>query len=142
MAHCLTPDPTIIALGVRQPWVELILRGIKTVEVRSSNTNVRGLIYLYSSKKLSDMDAATTAIAKHEIQVSELPCGLLVGSVELYAAEPATPGDAAAACVPADVLHNKVAWRLRNPVRFDKPHPVRFLPYGVWFYPYQRRNQN
>ena len=33
------------ALGIKQPWVELILRGIKTLEIRSLATNVRGPIY-------------------------------------------------------------------------------------------------
>src|SRR5579863_360561 len=77
------PDPAIIALGVRQPWVELILRGIKTIEVRSQDTRVRGTIYLYASKKFSELPAAIDAAHKHDLDCASLPTGLLVGSVEI-----------------------------------------------------------
>jgi hypothetical protein len=133
------PDPEIIALGVRQPWVELIFRGVKTIEVRSQNTQVRGTIYVYASKKLSGLPAAAAAARDFGIEVSELPCGLLVGSVELVATRPAVPGDTARACVPPAVLRDRIAWELRHPRRFDRPLPVRFLPYGIWFYPFRRR---
>jgi hypothetical protein len=134
------PDPEIIALGVRQPWAELILRGRKTIEVRSQNTQVRGTIYLYSSKKISDLPAANVAVREHALESAKLPFGLLVGSVEIWNTRPAETNDARAACVPANLLVDHYAWELRNPQRFHKPIPVAFLPYGVWFYPFRRRN--
>jgi len=137
-----TPDPNIIALSVRQPWAELILRGIKTIEVRSLDTQVRGAIYIYASKKLSDLPAATVAARQHDLDLDTLPCGLLVGSVDLHATRPATAADAAAACVPATVLRQHYAWQIRDPQRFTPPLAVRFLPYGVWFYPFRRRGQS
>lgn len=133
------PDPERIALGVRQPWVELILRGVKTVEVRSQNTRVRGTIYLYASKKTSNLPAAGVAAARHGLDVEALPCGLLVGSVELCGTRLASSRDAIASCLPAALLAGEFAWELRNPCRFERPLPVRFLPYGVWFYPFRRR---
>jgi len=133
------PDPEIIALGVRQPWIELILRGLKTIEVRSQGTRVRGTIYLYASKKFSDIPAAIGAARAHGLDCPSLPTGLLVGSVEICGARPAAARDAAASCVPAALLSQQFAWELRNPVRFAEPLPVRFLPYGIWFYPYRRR---
>jgi hypothetical protein len=134
------PDPEIIALGVRQPWVELILRGIKTVEIRSQDTRVRGTIYLYASKKLSDFPAAVDAAAAHDLDCPLLPTGLLVGSVEIAATRPALARDAQPSCVPATYLKDQFAWELLNPRRFAEPLPVRFLPYGVWFYPFRRRH--
>lgn len=134
------PDPHILALGVRQPWVELILRGVKTIEVRSQNTQVRGTIYLYASKKLADYPAALDAAHRHELCCDSLPMGLLVGSVEIAGTRPSGPGDATAACIPAAMLKRNFAWELQNPQRFPSPLPVRFLPYGVWFYPFRRRN--
>jgi hypothetical protein len=135
------PDPEILALGVRQPWVELILRGHKTIEVRSQNTQVRGMIYLYSSKKFSDLTAAKEAADAHRIDSAALPTGLLVGSVEIWNTRPAAAHDSQAACVPADLLERSFAWELRNAQRFLQPLPVRFLPYGVWFYPFRRRSR-
>jgi hypothetical protein len=134
------PDPGVIALGVRQPWVELILRGVKTIEVRSTDTRVRGTIYLYASKKFSELPAALDAAREHELDGAALPTGLLVGSVEISQTRPARPHDSAVACVPAALLKAQFAWELRNPVRFPRPLPVRFLPYGVWFYPFRRRH--
>ncbi|HEY3966448.1 MAG TPA: ASCH domain-containing protein [Planctomycetaceae bacterium] len=135
------PDPEIIALGVRQPWVELILMGVKTTEVRSQNTRVRGTIYLYAAKKLSDLPAADIAAREHRLDCQSLSTGLLLGSVEIWNARPATARDTGAACVPADLLRESYAWELRNPQRFPQPQAVHFLPYGVWFYPFRRRNR-
>jgi len=134
------PNPEIIALGVRQPWVELILRGIKTIEVRSLDTRVRGTIYLYAAKKFSELPAALDAAHEHGLDCPSLPCGLLVGSVEISTTRRALVSDVASSCVPATFLKEQFAWELHNPQRFRQPLPVRFLPYGVWFYPYRRRN--
>lgn len=134
------PDPNIIALGIKQPWAELILRGRKTLEVRTMNTRVRGPIYLYASKKASMHPAARHAAGELEIDERKLPRGLLVGAVELYASRPAAVGDGRAACLPPEMLDRNYVWQLRNPQRFVKPVSVWFLPYGVWFYPFRRRN--
>jgi len=133
------PDPDLIALGIRQPWAELILRGVKTIEVRSQETNVRGPIYLYASKKPAEIEPALAAAREHDLEPEELPMGVIVGTVEIVDSAPCRPGDAAASCVPRSYLTGRFAWQLANPVRFDDPLTVRFLPYGVWFYPFKRR---
>jgi len=135
------PDPAIIALGVRQPWAELIVRGIKTIEVRSQNTRARGTIYLYAAKKFSTLPAARGAVRQHQLDRHALPAGLLVGSVEITRSRAATARDTRAACVPAALLAQQFAWELRNARRFETPIPVRFLPCGVWFYPFRRPGQ-
>lgn len=141
MARETHPDRSRIALGIQQPWAELILRGIKTVEVRSLPTQIRGTIYLYASKKPSSLAAAHTACEAQRIDVDALPKGLLVGTVEILGSRPCTPADAAASCVPANLLTDQHAWVLGHPQRFREPLTVRFLPYGVWFYPFQRRGR-
>jgi len=133
------PDPSLIALGIQQPWAELILRGIKTIEVRSQPTQIRGTIYLYTSKRPSTLAAAETAAQAHELNVEQLPKGLLVGTVEIVDSRPCTAADAAAACIPAELMTRHQAWVLALPRRLPKPLEVRFLPYGVWFYPFRRR---
>lgn len=37
-------------LIIREPWISMILEGIKTWEIRGSKTNIRGKIYLIKSK--------------------------------------------------------------------------------------------
>jgi hypothetical protein len=134
------PDKDLIALGIRQPWAELILRGIKTVEVRSLPTSLRGPIYLYSSKVIAETEPARRAAARHDIDVHQLPLGLLVGTVNIIDSRPCDPRDTEAACLPSDLLTGKQGWRLAHPERLEAPIKVRFLPYGVWFYPFRRKN--
>jgi len=136
------PDRDLIALGVRQPWAELILRGLKTIEIRSSVTKVRGPVYLYSSKKLAEISPAKDAISKFSLDEEKLDRGLLVGTVEIVGCRASKKKDAAASCVPGEYLKGKNSWLLENPVRLEKPLKVRFLPYGIWFYPFKRRRKN
>lgn len=133
-------DPDLIALGIRQPWAELILRGVKTIEVRSKETAQRGRILVYASKKPSELPSSETVARDHQIELDALPYGRLVGTVEIVGSAPCSATDADAACVPASLLKGQYGWQLRNPERFHEPLPVRFLPYGVWFYPFKRRN--
>lgn len=136
------PDPDRIALGVKQPWAELILRGIKTIEVRSQNTRVRGPIYLYTSQRIADIEPARRALDEYELDPEELIYGRLVGTVDIVDSQPGTTDDAVASCVPPELLEDRYGWHLANPVRFDEPLTVRFLPYGVWFYPFKRRQKS
>lgn len=127
------------ALGVRQPWAELILRGIKTLEIRSTATRIRGPIYIYASRRRSTLPAAEKVIENHRLHIDDLPTGLLVGSVELVDSTPARGRHAPAACVPREFLTSRHAWHLANPRRFKHPVEVKYLPYGVWFYPFRRK---
>jgi hypothetical protein len=113
---------------------------LKTIEVRTVGTNVRGTIYLYASKKLSDLPAAANVAARHGIDLERLPRGLVVGTAELHDTRPTLPGDAEQTCVPRELLVGRIGWHFRNPQRLAEPLPVRFLPYGIWFYPFQRRS--
>jgi hypothetical protein len=132
-------DPDRIALGIQQPWAELILRGIKTLEIRSQPTRLRGRIYLYASKRASPLPAAAAAAKRHQIDVESLPFGVLVGTVNLVGCRPCRAKDQQAACVPANLLEGQFAWELSQPQPLALPLKVRFLPYGVWFYPFKRR---
>lgn len=39
-----------LALSIRQPWAELILRGLKTIEIRRWDTDYRGPLWLHTGK--------------------------------------------------------------------------------------------
>lgn len=133
-------DRTLPALGVRQPWVELILRGVKTIEVRVVPTNVRGTIYLYASKKPAVGELVRDTERRHGVDMRDLRRGVIVGTVDVVDCRRCTAADAEAACVPADLVRGQYGWVLANPRRLDKPLMPRFLPYGIWFYPFVRRN--
>lgn len=133
------PDPTLIALGIKQPWAELIVRGVKTIELRSQPTNIRGTIYVYASKQPARFPRAQQTALAYGIEIDDLPKGVLVGTVEIVDSRPCKPSDARQSLVPAEHLRGGYAWVLSNPQRLATPLAVRFLPYGVWFYPFRRR---
>ncbi|NNJ25627.1 ASCH domain-containing protein [Alienimonas chondri] len=137
-----TPERDRIALGIRQPWCELILGGRKTLEIRTRSTAVRGTIYVYSAKKFSDLPELDEVLSREDVDLDVLPRGALVGTVEIVGCRRATPEDVHASCVPLRELSNRYAWELANPVRFAAPLKPRFLPYGVWFYPFKRRGES
>lgn len=134
------PNRDLIALGVKQPWVELILRGVKTLEVRTRETNVRGPIYLYASKRLATIPAARRVMKRHGLSEDELPTGVIVGTVEIVGTRSCRPQDTEISCVPSSLLRGRIGWELARPERLDVELRPKFLPYGVWFYPFQRRN--
>ncbi|WP_166819846.1 ASCH domain-containing protein [Thalassoroseus pseudoceratinae] len=136
----MEPDFERIALGIRQPWAELILRGIKTIEVRSSHTRQRGTIYVYASKKISNNAAADLMVEEHGLDLDELPRGVIVGTVQIVDSVATRPQDEDQACLPPTLLDGKFGWRLQDASRLEEPLTPRFLPYGVWFYPFRRRS--
>ena len=64
------------ALSIKQPFAELILQGRKKIELRKWNTKFRGEFYIHASK-IPDDDAMK------KFGFEDLPCGYLVGKVEL-----------------------------------------------------------
>ena len=134
------PDRDLIALGIRQPWAELILRGVKTLEVRTRETLVRGPIYLYASKRIATIPAARRAMKQLNLRDGDLPTGVIVGTVEIVGTRTCDPQDTDVSYVPQSLLRGKVGWELAHPRRFKVQLEPEFLPYGVWFYPFQRRN--
>lgn len=133
-------DMDRLALGIKQPWAELILQGVKTLEIRTRPTRVRGPIYLYTSQKLATETFATDALNRYRLVADDMTKGMIVGSVNIVDCRPTNPEDALSACLPPELLDDRYAWVLEAPKRLLLPQPVRFLPYGVWFYPYKRRS--
>jgi hypothetical protein len=67
-----------VALSIRQPWAELILRGLKTIEVRSWPTKHRGLLWLHAGKRIE-----RAVCDQYSIPSADLWTGALVGCCEL-----------------------------------------------------------
>ncbi len=73
--------PRVIrAISIRQPYVELILQGKKTIEYRSRATNIREQVYLYASLQPADDDQAWD---RAKADPGDLPTGVIVGTVEI-----------------------------------------------------------
>ncbi|MBR9679072.1 MAG: ASCH domain-containing protein [Nanoarchaeota archaeon] len=66
------------ALSIRQPWVELILSGKKSIELRSWNTNFRGDFFVHASKTVNNDECA-----RFKLDSKKLVTGALVGKANL-----------------------------------------------------------
>ena len=69
---------TIVALSIKQPWAELILRGEKTIETRRWVTSFRGEFYIHASKIIDKR-----ACEEFKIDTDSLVTGALVGKATI-----------------------------------------------------------
>lgn len=66
------------ALSIRQPWVELILRGRKTIEVRTWPTQYRGELWLHAG-----MARDRGLLKRFGMSIADVRFGALVGKCQL-----------------------------------------------------------
>jgi ASCH domain len=121
------PNPAMLALSVRQPAAEGIIRGTKMVEIRSRLTRVRGRILIYAS--LGRYDAEDEADLMREFGICDVTCDELprfavIGSVELFDCRRGDAGDG-------------FEWWLRRPERAAEFRRPTEHPQPVWFYPWK-----
>src|SRR5947199_9110148 len=106
------------ALSIRQPYAELILRGIKTVELRPKTTKIIGeRFHIYATLKLAEPVGSGREIWSNDLQVAtppppawlielaeqegmiepgaieQLPRGVIVGSAVIEQVIPPDPAD-------------------------------------------------
>ena len=109
------PGPTRLALLVKEPWVTLLARGVKTWELRGSRTHKRGRVALVASRTGGWVVGGATLVA----------CRGPLSPAELAATE-------ALHCVPQGAAPGRYketyAWAFSNaaelaaPVRYKHPH--------------------
>src|SRR5205823_5819287 len=136
------------ALSIRQPFAELILRGIKTVELRSRSTSIVGerfLIYaskgrgawgkgqVWSEELTAGQPPAWLIELAEQVKMIEpgafLPTGVIVGSAVI---EKVTP---------LQITNNKEQittwqWHLADVERAKKLRKPKGHPQPVWFRPF------
>lgn len=94
------------AISLKQPWVNLIANGKKTIETRKWKTNYRGDLVICSSQN-----------PKIE------PYGKAICIVNLYDIKPMTKEHEKAAC--CKVYPSAYSWFIKNVRKFKKPFPVK-----------------
>ena len=140
------------ALSIRQPYAELILRGIKTAELRSRSTRIVGeRFYIYACKAKATPpvpiwsdDLRVAAPPAWMIELAEqvkmiepellrgagqggLPTGVIVGSAVI---EQVIPPDR------ADGDAGLFRWQLADVKRIKRPRKPTGHPQPVWFKPF------
>jgi hypothetical protein len=70
------------ALSIKQPWASLVLRGLKTIEIRKWNTPRRGRIYIHTGRIADDREEGWECLPRRAANLAK-KLGGLIGSVEL-----------------------------------------------------------
>jgi len=98
------------ALSIRQPYVHLIMEGLKTDEFRSWSTDYRGPLLIHASQRRNDNSGLTRK--QCAVIPADLETGGFVGVVDLVGVR--YTGDPNPAMA--------FAWKLRNPrrIRFKR----------------------
>ena len=124
------------ALSLRQPWAELVLRGIKTIEARSTRTKIRGPVQIYAGRNRIDKDSEARISKEYGIDVNALPRGVLVGIVTIVDCRPVTPADSPNACFSIDEDYEAFGWVLEDAKRFETLREPEAQPQPIFFYPF------
>lgn len=122
----MTTRRTIKALCVREPWASLLVRGLKTAEIRSGRTHYRGELLIVASQQ-PDLPAVRLW-ATAAIPLSNL--GMAIGIVDLADCVPYTEELKLRACHPrivAPAFNTGVpwAWLMGRGARRIEPFPVK-----------------
>ena len=139
------------ALSIRQPFAELILRGIKTVEYRSRPTRIIGEpFYIYASKSGPRSGAARQKIWSRDLAGGQPPARLLELAEQVRLIEPefnqhtfptgVIVGQAVIErCVPLaahGLASPHYAWHLTHVERAGQLRKPMRMPQPVWFSPF------
>ena len=131
------------ALSIRQPFAELILRGIKTVEYRSRPTRIIGeRFHIYASRSPAAKFWSTDLAMPEQLppwmlELAEqvgmiepdalLPTGVIVGTAVIERVIPPEREDGAAGLY---------RWELGEVRRVEEPIKPRGHPQPGWFWPF------
>lgn len=111
------------ALSIRQPWAELILKGRKTLELRTWQTTYRGLLLLHAGQRVRP-----EACRAYGLDPAGLVRGALIGTAELV--EIVALDEAAWESLREQHLSLRdftgptFGWRLTNPQRLSPVIPL------------------
>ncbi|MCC6522732.1 MAG: ASCH domain-containing protein [Polyangiaceae bacterium] len=106
------------AISIRQPYAELILRGVKRNEYRSRATTIRGRVWIHAGLQPADDPAAWRKVGASP---GDLPTGAIVGSVEITDCRATRDGG--------------FAYVLAEPQRSDPPRTAKNQPQPVFWRP-------
>ena len=113
----------MLALSIRQPYAELILRGAKRIEYRSRPTRIIGeRFYIYAARKWAGAPGIPdNGHDPDDLSIINAPTGVIVGSAII-----------------TDCTQNNghYEWHLRDVKRYKHPRKPTRQPQPVWFRPF------
>ena len=135
----------MLALSIRQPFAELILRGIKTVEYRTRPTRVIGQrFYIYASKRTWSVGSSPWPVTRADnivVPRKALPAWMIELAEQVGMIEPGTllpTGVIVGSAVIEKVsrVEDVSRWHLAGVERAKKLRKPARMPQPVWFRPF------
>ncbi len=127
------------ALSIRQPWAEMILRGIKTIEYRSRPTRIIGeRFYIYAAGKKWNGTSGKTIWSRDLAMPREGPPPWMIELAKLLILDDLPTGVIVGSAVIETVTHNDdiYEWHLTNVERIERLRKPKGHPQPVWFNPF------
>lgn len=125
--------PKRLALSIKQPWATLVVHGLKSVEIRSWSTGVRGRVYIHTGRIADEREVAWAHLPA-QLHAQTALRGGIVGEVDLIECVQYT---SRVDFVAERQLHlNEPDWFAPPRVygfRFARPSPVAFRELPGWF---------
>jgi hypothetical protein len=130
----------MLALSIRQPYAELILRGIKTAELRSRSTSIVGeRFYIYACKA----KAKRPPIWSHDLRLGTPPAWMIELAEQVGMISPGELASLPTGVIVGSAVIEKVSkadsmyrWHLADARRAAKLRKPRGHPQPVWFEPF------
>jgi hypothetical protein len=114
------------AISIRQPWAELIIRGVKVREFGSVPTHIRGRIYVYAGLRTRPIHE----YLEFGLKRADLPTGVLIGTVDVVDCEQIYQHE------DQDNRYARFAYLLAHPRRLTRPREPENHPQPIWFRPF------
>lgn len=126
-------------LSLIQPWAQLVVMGVKTIETRSWQTNYRGIVLIHASasmKKLAKELCCTPPFTDFIDNYNDLTRGAIIGQVcigdnirtedirvNIY--KQRSKEEAERELAFGDYNPNRYGWMLHKPVMYKNPIPAK-----------------
>ena len=110
------------ALSIKQPYVEEIFRGLKTMEIRPKRCWIfNERFYIYAAKKPATGRGIAQRFARLGVEPDELPMGVIVGTAIITK------------CTRRGETYR---WHLADVRRLKRPRKPKNHPQPSWFDPF------
>ena len=113
------------AISLKQPWAALLVAGVKSVEIRTWATRMRGRVLIHSAKQSDPRPEGWRLINTPELKALATLCGGLIGVAELTVCVRYRTKEAFAEAV--EVHRNAPNWFQPGGLYgfvFQNPHPI------------------
>jgi hypothetical protein len=112
-------------LSVSQPYADFIIKGKKTIELRTWNTRFRGEFLIHAPLKVNKQ-----ACKRFGINMEDLKTGVIIGKAEvydvkIYRSQEELKSDYKKHFAGKEFLHQKYGFLLRNPQPLRVPIPYK-----------------